>query len=66
MHLKEAAYIIGSMGGRPLKNPFLYPEYRRGGGVDLGPPPIHGASLLLENGFYLLLEDGVSTLLLEP
>lgn len=27
--------------------------------------PVHGASLLLEDGSYLLLEDGSSTLLLE-
>ena len=30
-----------------------------------GTPPVHGPSLLLEDGFYLLLEDGTSSLLLE-
>jgi hypothetical protein len=43
---------------------FLARGMRAFRGVSLGPPPVHGPSILLESGSYLLLESG-STILLE-
>lgn len=64
MKLKQAAFIIGSLGGRPpnyvpRSNNWVYKKIRASGTA-------HEAALLLEDGvFFLLLEDSSSLLLLE-
>jgi len=65
MKLKEAAYIIGKLGGRPPINTVTvgnktYWSYKGGFGVS------HEAALLQEDGISLIiLEDGSGFLLLE-